>query len=226
MMIFECHSHHMNIEMTEEIRTKLAELSSSAVQALRRKVHKIYYPDGRHTFVSDAKIDTAVQELEREVSPFVDILISQTLRISVAPHAYLLLHEAFSSYLLDFEAVILAEGHLALGPDARRFAHSKLEPVRLRLTELLESHRPKFGNRDDLGGRPRVHDWDRMMAYIVAVANTPDGLPDGETAEKDLKNLMYNWFMSDNGKIPDSKDVNARFEMVVAAIDKLKTPEN
>lgn len=212
--------------MNEEIRSKLADLSSSAVQVLRRKLHIIYYPDGKHAYVSDAKVDTAVQALEREARPFVDLLVSQILRISVAPHAYLLLHEAFSRCMLDFEAAILAEGELALGPHARSHAHSKLEPVRLRLTELLESHRSKFGNMDDLGGRPRVHDWDRMMAYIVAVANTPDGLPDGETAEKDLKDLMYNWFMSDNGKIPDSKDINARYGMVVAAIESLKISEN
>lgn len=69
-------------------------------------------------------------------------------------------------------------------------------------------------------GRPRKWDWDGAMAYIVSVAQHPDGLPTGDGAQAKIENMISDWFVSQTGDSPATSQIRQRASVIIASILK------
>lgn len=72
-------------------------------------------------------------------------------------------------------------------------------------------------------GRPPKWDWEGALAYVVAVANTPDGLETGPGAQAAIERLMADWFTraSNDASAPAVSEVRKRASRIMKAIGSL-----
>jgi len=77
-------------------------------------------------------------------------------------------------------------------------------------------------------GRPAKWDWDGAMAYLVALANYPDGLDvlaEGELRQADIERALSEWFIGKTGNAPVTSQIRARASAImlaIAEVDKSK----
>lgn len=73
-------------------------------------------------------------------------------------------------------------------------------------------------------GRPPKYDWEGALAYVTAVANTPDGLETGPGAQAAIERLMADHFTrtSNDGSGPCESEIRKRASRVMKAIEALK----
>ena len=71
-------------------------------------------------------------------------------------------------------------------------------------------------------GRPRKWDWDGALAHIVAVANTPDGLPIGPNAQARIEELIADWFVGQTGGAPSESQIREKASTVVRSVSPKK----
>lgn len=74
-------------------------------------------------------------------------------------------------------------------------------------------------------GRPKTWDWESALAHIVAVAQTPDGLPTGPGAQARIEEIMSAWFMTETGNSPAVSQVRQRAASIMRTLAKPKTPK-
>lgn len=89
-------------------------------------------------------------------------------------------------------------------------------------TERIMAQLPLVVVRGDQGGslgRPRKWDWDAALAYIVALANKPDGLPTGPGAQARIEELLTQWFLDQSGDSPAVSQVRARAQKIIRGLD-------
>jgi len=67
-------------------------------------------------------------------------------------------------------------------------------------------------------GRPRKWDWDEAMAYVVALANKPDGLPTGAGAQARIEELIQQWFLDKDGNAPALSQIRQRVQKIMAGL--------
>jgi hypothetical protein len=75
-------------------------------------------------------------------------------------------------------------------------------------------------------GRPPKYDWEGALAYVTAVANTPDGLETGPGAQAAIERLIADYFTraSNDGNAPCESEIRKRASRVMKAIAALKQP--
>lgn len=74
-------------------------------------------------------------------------------------------------------------------------------------------------------GRPKTWDWEGALGHIVAVAQTPDGLPTGPGAQARIEEIMSAWFMAETGNSPAVSQVRQRAASIMRTLEKPKTPK-
>lgn len=102
--------------------------------------------------------------------------------------------------------------------------------VRSKIELLLPSHRLLSGDHierpapQDLRrvGRPAKWDWEGALAHVVAIAQTPDGLPTGHGAQAKIETIMAEWFMAETGNSPSISQIRTRAALVKGTIDRPK----
>lgn len=67
-------------------------------------------------------------------------------------------------------------------------------------------------------GRPRKWDWDEAMAYVVSLANKPDGLPTGAGAQARIEELIQQWFLDKDGNAPALSQIRQRVQKIMAGL--------
>jgi hypothetical protein len=73
-------------------------------------------------------------------------------------------------------------------------------------------------------GRPIKWDWDGALAYIVALANLPDGLEalaDGPLRQADLERAISEWFIGKTGNAPATSQIRARASAIMLAVSEV-----
>lgn len=88
-------------------------------------------------------------------------------------------------------------------------------------TEQLTSGSRMVVARTDQGrplGRPAKWDWDAALAHIVALANKPDGLPDGPGAQARIEELIAEWFIERSGDAPAISQIRTRAQKIVRSM--------
>jgi hypothetical protein len=61
------------------------------------------------------------------------------------------------------------------------------------------------------GGRPRKWDWDGALIFLIARANTPDGLP---SVQADVEKMMADYFERKNGDSPTESAIRERVQLL------------
>ncbi len=73
-------------------------------------------------------------------------------------------------------------------------------------------------------GRPTKWDWDGAMAFVVAQAQTPDGLPTGHGAQAKIEAMVADWFETETGDSPAISQIRKRASRVIEMIERGKKP--
>jgi hypothetical protein len=72
-------------------------------------------------------------------------------------------------------------------------------------------------------GRPPIWDWDGVMAFVVSIAQHPDGLPTGRGAQARIEEIMRDWFINEVGSAPSASQVRQRAAKIMRMIETPKT---
>lgn len=74
-------------------------------------------------------------------------------------------------------------------------------------------------------GRPAKWDWEGAMAFVVSMAQLPDGLPTGPGAQARIEEIIAGWFVDETGDAPAASQVRQRAAKVVRMLERSKRPE-
>lgn len=69
-------------------------------------------------------------------------------------------------------------------------------------------------------GRPPKWDWDGAMAYVIATAQTPDGLPTGHGAQAKIEAMIASWFEDQTGNSPAISQIRSKASRIMQMIEK------
>lgn len=69
-------------------------------------------------------------------------------------------------------------------------------------------------------GRPPKWDWEGVLAFAIAQAQTPDGLPTGHGAQSKIEAMMAEWFERETGESPSISQIRQRASKVMRLIAK------
>ena len=72
-------------------------------------------------------------------------------------------------------------------------------------------------------GRPQMWDWEGAMAYVISLAQHPDGLPTGPGAQARIEGLISEWFMQEAQDTPSPSQVRQRAAKIIQMIETPKT---
>lgn len=68
-------------------------------------------------------------------------------------------------------------------------------------------------------GRPAKWDWEGALTHVTALANLPDGLPEGSGAQAQVARLINDWFVANTGDAPAESEVRKRASMIMGALE-------
>lgn len=74
-------------------------------------------------------------------------------------------------------------------------------------------------------GRPARWDWEGAMVYVIAKAQTPDGLPTGHGAQARIEEMIAEWFSSQTGDCPAPSQIRQRAAKIMRMLERPETPE-
>lgn len=70
-------------------------------------------------------------------------------------------------------------------------------------------------------GRPAEYDWNGAFAHVAAVANGPDGLPEGHGAQAAIARIMADWFRYKRDNEPGDTELKRHANKILSAIDEV-----
>ncbi len=116
----------------------------------------------------------------------------------------------------DFDAVI----------EGLSFEFSKIEMLLPSMALGAATGFTALGNEARAGiGRPKKWDWEGALANVIAVAQTPDGLPTGQGAQARIEELIADWFIAETGNSPAVSQIRQRSASIMRTLEKPKTPK-
>jgi hypothetical protein len=69
-------------------------------------------------------------------------------------------------------------------------------------------------------GRPLKWDWEGALSYIIAQAQTPDGLPTGHGSQARLEEMIAEWFITHTGDSPAQSQIRNKASKIVRTLQK------
>ncbi|WP_235522906.1 hypothetical protein [Novosphingobium sp. Leaf2] len=95
-------------------------------------------------------------------------------------------------------------------PPTLKVVGERFDAVRQRLVRHLDNHRSSFVESKNKGGRPPTWDWEGALIHVVAIANTPDGLPSERGAQARIEEIIRDWFIQAGGDAPADSEIRKR----------------
>lgn len=71
-------------------------------------------------------------------------------------------------------------------------------------------------------GRPAKWHWEGALAHVVAMAQTPVGLPTGHGAQAKIEAIIAEWFTAETGNSPSISQIRTRAALVRVMIERPK----
>jgi hypothetical protein len=123
---------------------------------------------------------------------------------------------------MSFAIVQGDEGNWAAGPYSEESYFACEIEVRPALAETSTVNAQSIPSARQ--GRPPKWDWEAAMAYVVACANTPDGLETGPGAQAAIERLIADFFIrsSDDSTAPCESETRKRASRIVKAMANFK----
>lgn len=215
----------MDTTTTDNIKSRLNDLRAKAIKAFKMQVMRIYSPAEHPVLIPDNLVSEAVRAAEESVNQFLGKAVSGVSAISEAPEAFLLVRDAMAAHLLDLERAIEQGRGVPLPPATLKVVRERFEAVSQRSYQNLEEYRSSSGSKNK-GGRPQKWDWEGALIHLVAVANTPDGLPTGQKAQAEIEKIISDWFDPKAENTPVESEIRKRASAVMQAITNLKKAGN
>lgn len=74
-------------------------------------------------------------------------------------------------------------------------------------------------------GRPVKWNWEGALAFVVAQAQKPDGLPTGPGAQARIEEMISSWFIDEAGDSPSTSLVRQRAAAITRSLERPETPK-
>lgn len=71
-------------------------------------------------------------------------------------------------------------------------------------------------------GRPPKWDWEGALAFMIAEAQTPDGLPMGAGAQARIEEMITEWFIRGTGDAPATSQIRERAASIIRSLERPK----
>jgi len=84
----------------------------------------------------------------------------------------------------------------------------------------LRTEKRDAGKRIPHIGRPSKWDWEGALAFVIAQAQTPDGLPTGHGAQARIETMIAEWFERETGGSPSISQIRQRASKIMGLIEK------
>lgn len=208
----------MDSKTTDSIETRLNELRAKALNLFKLEVMKIYSCVEHPAFMPDSLVSEAVRAAEENVHQLLFKAVSGASAISETPEAFLLVRNAVAAHLLDLERTIEKGRGVPLPPATLKVISERFAAVSQRAYPNLENYRASFSGSKKPGGRPPTWDWEGALIYVIAEANTLDGLPTERGAQAQIEKKISEWFMRKTGNSPADSEIRKRARAVMDAI--------
>lgn len=124
------------------------------------------------------------------------------------------------SHLADVEQYLLSEEAVPLSASSAAVLQQGIARIRDQLPSFLPAGLSASEPAINRGGRPKKWDWEGALIHLIAIANKPDGLPEGERAQARITRLMLEWFAanSSDGNTPAESEAKSRARRVMEAL--------
>lgn len=219
----------MDSKITKQLENLFAQLRTKIQADFTRQLNSVYSRDDFGHFVTPQMVMEAASIAQKCALDWLSEAIGQAVAITRAEEALVMIQDGLVAHFDEMEKVAQRGKGYPLSPSTLDMLHQRFSMARMHAQQRLDNQRFNFGEPRKPGGRPRKYDWDAMFAYLVAKANSPDGLfpedldgdicnRDPDSASKAIKQLMNDWLEHRYGQCPDHKDVDARVSTVMAAL--------
>lgn len=214
----------MDVDTTKKIEGLLADLNKGALKSFRRQALTVHASDQPNAFEDRSSAITwpmayrMARLAEENAMKLMADATSKVASISTAPDAFVLIDAAVMAHIMMLESEVEKGWGVLLNGTLLQFFGEKFEAVRQRSIRSLELRRSSFTNLKNQGGRPPTHDWEGAIVHITTLANTPDGLPEGQGAQAKIERLMRDWFIHETGDAPSDSEIRKRARRVMAGL--------
>lgn len=125
-------------------------------------------------------------------------------------------------HLADLEQYLLSGERVPLSASAAAALQQGIDRIRDRLPLRLPTGLSPAKATISKGGRPGKWDWEGALIHLIAIANRPDGLPEGKGAQARIVELMLDWFAANDGDgaTPAESEIKSRARRVVEALTR------
>ena len=190
----------LKFDISNQIQSKLAELTESAKDHLKAKMFKICSSEEGTLTFSTAMKNKANRAAERLILTFVSEAVEHMSAISSSPQAYLLIHNSVSTAILDLEDIVASGGFLLTSPNVSESISNDFERIRGRIFPSLELHRSKFATSKRSTGRPPESEWEQIEAFILE--QFPVGSPSSDVSKAAIKRNIEFWLQREKRPLP------------------------
>lgn len=219
-------SFRMDVDTTNKIERLLADLNTGALKAFHRQALTAYASDQSNVFgdrssaITGSMANQMARLAEENAMKLITDATSKVASISTAPDAFVLIDAAIMAHIMMLESEVEKGRGIPLSDALLQIFSERFEAIRQRTIRSLELRRSSFTNSKNQGGRPPTHDWEGAIVHITMLANTPDGLPEGQGAQAKIEGFMRDWFIQETGDAPSESEIRKRARRV---IERLKT---
>lgn len=103
------------------------------------------------------------------------------------------------------------------------FQQAEIEMIVLNAGKSVDPLSAPTG-QDCTTGRRRKYDWEGALIGVIALANSPDGLPTGYGAQAKIERMLAGWFQKTHGVEPSSSELRLRARRIVNEVELFNRP--
>ena len=99
-----------------------------------------------------------------------------------------------------------------------------IEPMARSTNSSADDSQPMAKVQKSASVRKKKHDWEGAMIHLIALSNSPDGLPTGYAAQAKIAQLMALWFQKVHSREPANSELRLWAQRILNEIELLTKP--
>lgn len=189
------------------------ELRNEAMVEFLRRYRKIVHNAAIPGSLNFQQLAEILHVVEDNVSTFTEGLRT----VDRAAGEQVLSTRAIRQHLADIEQCLLSGDGITPSASTAAALQEGIARIRNQIPTSLAEGVPKPSPVMNKGGRPGKWKWEGALIHLIAVANTPDGLPEGAGAQARIGELIANWFAanSEDGSTPAESEIKLRARLIM-----------
>lgn len=126
------------------------------------------------------------------------------------------------AHLADIEQNVLSGWGVAPSASTADALQKGITRIRGRLPNSARTDQTVPKAAKNKGGHPGKWNWEGALIYLIALANQPDGLPEGRGAQTRIVELIADWFAatSNDGDTPAPSEIKKRARSIMEELSR------